>query len=68
MEQEEVNILERLSDQFKDGLVVKRTVLKARNIWNKYNPTEEIDYCMCTSVKRQIYAKKFVEWYESLNR
>lgn len=68
MEQEEVNILERLREQFYEGYVVKKTVIKARNIWNKYNPTDEVTYCMCTSVKRHVYAKQFIEWYESSYR
>jgi len=67
MEQEEVNIMNRLSDQFKDGFVIKKTVLKARDIYNKYSG-ERVDYCMCTEVRRRIYAKTFIEWYESQNR
>jgi hypothetical protein len=66
MEQEEIEILERLKAQFKDEFVVKRTVLKARDIFNKYNKNK-VDYCMCTKVRRHIYAKQFIEWYESLN-
>jgi hypothetical protein len=66
MEQEEINILERLKIQFSDGLVVKKTVIKARDIFNKYN-LNKVDYCMCTSVRRNIYAKQFIDWYESLN-
>lgn len=67
MEQQEIEILSRLRDQFNEGFVVKRTVLKARDIFNKYN-TDKVDYCMCTKVRRQIYAKQFIEWYESTNR
>lgn len=67
MEQQEIEILSRLKDQFNDGFVVKRTVLKARDIFNKYN-TEQVSYCMCTKVRRQIYAKQFIEWYEGTNR
>jgi hypothetical protein len=66
MEQEEINILERLKTQFTTGIVTKKTVVQAREIWNKYN-TPPVTYCMCTSVKRNIYAKQFIEWYESLN-
>lgn len=68
MEQQEIEILSRLRDQFNDGFVVKKTVLKARDIFNKYNPLEKIDYCMCTKVRRQIYAKQFIDWYEAFNR
>jgi hypothetical protein len=67
MEQQEIEILQRLSDQFKEGLIVKRTVLKARDIWNKYNPDNRVTYCMCTSVRRNIYARQFIEWYEKRN-
>lgn len=67
MEQQEIEILQRLSDQFKDGFVVKKTVIKARDIWNKYNPDNRVNYCMCTSVRRNIYAKQFIEWYEKGN-
>ena len=67
MEQQEIEIFSRLRDQFNDGFVVKKTVLKARDIFNKYN-TERVDYCMCTKVRRQIYAKQFIEWYEAFNR
>lgn len=68
MEQEEIEIMERLKDQFTESLVVKKTVIKARNIFNKYNPTNEVTYCMCTAVRRHVYAKKFIEWYEVFNR
>lgn len=64
MEQEEVNILERLSVQFAEGLIVKKTVIKARDIWNKYNPNDQVSYCMCTKVRRHVYAKQFIQWYE----
>jgi hypothetical protein len=67
MEQEEIEILSRLKSQFKEGFIVKKTVLKARDIWNKYN-TDKVNYCMCTKVRRNIYAKQFIEWYEDQNR
>jgi hypothetical protein len=64
---QEIEILERLKSQFEEGFIVKKTVIKARDIWNKYN-TDKINYCMCTKVRRQIYAKQFIEWYEDQNR
>ncbi len=67
MDAEEKQIMERLRDQFNDGLVVKKTVIKAKNIWNKYNPSNQVEYCMCTAVRRHVYAKQFIEWYESLD-
>ena len=67
MDTQEIEILERLKSQFEDGFIVKKTVIKARDIWNKYN-TDKINYCMCTKVRRQIYAKQFIEWYEDQNR
>ena len=68
MDAEEKQIMERLRDQFNDGLVVKKTVIKAKNIWNKYNPSNPVEYCMCTAVRRHVYAKQFIEWYEGFNR
>ena len=69
MDFEEIEILTRLRDQFADGIVIKKTVIKGRNIWNKYHePKDHITYCMCTSVKRNIYAKSIIEWYEEINR
>jgi hypothetical protein len=67
MDTQEIEILERLKFQFEEGFIVKKTVIKARDIWNKYN-TDKINYCMCTKVRRQIYAKQFIEWYEDQNR
>lgn len=64
--EEEVNIMTRLVEQFQQGLVVKRTILKARDIWNKHN-APKIEYCMCSSIQRKIYAKQFIEWYEAVN-
>jgi hypothetical protein len=64
---QEIEILERLKSQFEEGFIVKKTVIKARDIWNKYN-TDKINYCMCTKVRRQIYAKQFIDWYEDQNR
>ena len=67
MDTQEIEILERLKSQFEEGFIVKKTVIKARDIWNNYN-TDKINYCMCTKVRRQIYAKQFIEWYEDQNR
>jgi hypothetical protein len=67
MDTQEIEIFERLKSQFEEGFIVKKTVIKARDIWNKYN-TDKINYCMCTKVRRQIYAKQFIEWYEDQNR
>jgi hypothetical protein len=67
MDTQEIEILERLKSQFEEGFIVKKTVIKSRDIWNKYN-TDKINYCMCTKVRRQIYAKQFIEWYEDQNR
>ena len=67
MDTQEIDILERLKSQFEEGFIVKKTVIKARDIWNKYN-TDKINYCMCTKVRRQIYAKQFIDWYEDQNR
>jgi hypothetical protein len=67
MDTQEIEILERLKSQFEEGFIVKKTVIKARDIWNKYN-TDKINYCMCTKVRRQIYAKQFIDWYEDQNR
>jgi hypothetical protein len=64
---QEIEIFERLKSQFEEGFIVKKTVIKARDIWNKYN-TDKINYCMCTKVRRQIYAKQFIDWYEDQNR
>jgi hypothetical protein len=67
MDTQEIEIFERLKSQFEEGFIVKKTVIKARDIWNKYN-TDKINYCMCTKVRRQIYAKQFIDWYEDQNR
>jgi len=66
MELEEVEIFERLKRQFNEGLIVKRTIVKARDIYNRFN-ADQVNYCMCTSIKRQIYAKQFITWYEGIN-
>ena len=67
MDAEEREIMDRLRDQFSEGLVVKKTAIKAKNIYNKYNPSTPVGYCMCTAVRRHIYVKQFIEWYESVN-
>jgi hypothetical protein len=67
MDTQEIEILERLKSQFEEGFIVKKTVIKSRDIWNKYN-MDKINYCMCTKVRRQIYAKQFIDWYEDQNR
>lgn len=59
--------MDRLKIQFKEEFVVKKTVIKARDIFNKYN-TDKVNYCMCTKVRRHIYAKQFLDWYEIQNR
>ena len=64
MESQEVEIMNRLKTQFLEGLVVKKTVIKARDIYNKYSG-DKINYCMCSSVQRKIYAKTFIDWYEA---
>jgi hypothetical protein len=67
MVEQEIEIMTRLKEQFLEGLVVKKTVIKARDIYNKYSE-DNISYCMCSSVQRRIYAKTFIDWYEAYNR
>jgi hypothetical protein len=64
--EEEINILERVKAELITGVVTKRNALKARDIYNKHHAP--IQYCMCSSIQRRIYAKSFIEWYESTNR
>lgn len=68
MDIQEIEILTRLRDQFNEGIVIKKTVIKGKDIWNKHHVKADwITYCMCTSVRRKIYAKQIIEWYESIN-
>ena len=68
MEQEEINTMEALKLEFNKGVVTKRTAVKARDVYNKYTIDQRVTYCMCTSVKRNVFARQFIEWYEGLDR
>jgi hypothetical protein len=68
MDAQEVDLFEQLKDEFKTGKVSKVTAVRCRDVWNIYNPTRKITYCMCSSFQRRIYGKDFIEWYESYNR
>jgi hypothetical protein len=67
MESKEIDLFEQLKDEFNSGKVNKVTIVRVRDIYNKY-ADREVNYCMCSSVQRRIYAKDFIEWYEERNR
>jgi hypothetical protein len=67
MDAQEVDLFEQLKDEFNTGKVSKVTIVRVRDVYNKYSE-RIVKYCMCSSVQRRIYAKDFIEWYESYNR
>ena len=67
MDAQEVSLFEQLKDEFNAGKVNKVTIVRVRDVYNKYSKYT-ISYCMCSSVQRRIYAKDFIEWYEGQNR
>lgn len=64
MEQQEVTFYEMLKDL--PGLPTKAQVVKARNIYNKYNE-QKITDCGCSVESRRNLYRIFLEWYESVN-
>ena len=68
MDAQEISLFETLYDEFNTGKVSKVTAVRCRDVWNIYNPTRKITYCMCSSVQRRIYAKDFLTWYAEFNR
>jgi len=67
MESQEISLFEQLKDEFNSGKVNKVTIVRVRDIYNKY-ADREVKYCMCSSVQRRIYAKDFLTWYAEFNR
>jgi hypothetical protein len=67
MDAQEVSLFEQLKDEFNSGKVNKVTIVRVRDVYNKY-VERQVTYCMCSSVQRRIYAKDFLEWYEGYNR
>jgi hypothetical protein len=67
MDEKEVSLFEQLKDEFNAGKVNKVTIVRVRDVYNKYSG-RQVTYCMCSSVQRRIYAKDFLEWYEGYNR
>ena len=67
MDAQEVSLFEQLKDEFNAGKVNKVTIVRVKEVYNKYSD-RQVTYCMCSSVQRRIYAKDFIEWYEGRNR
>ena len=67
MDAQEVSIIEQLKDEFNAGKVNKVTIVRVKDVYNKYSD-RQVTYCMCSSVQRRIYAKDFLDWYEGRNR
>lgn len=67
MDAQEIDLFEVLKDEFNSGKVNKVTIVRVREVYNKY-ADKPVNYCMCSSVQRRIYAKDFLDWYESFNR
>jgi len=67
MDAQEISLFEQLKDEFNSGKVNKVTIVRVRDIYNKY-VDNQVKYCMCSSVQRRIFAKDFIEWYEGRNR
>jgi hypothetical protein len=67
MDAQEVSLFETLYDEFNAGKVNKVTIVRVRDVYNKYSE-RKVTYCMCSSVQRRIYAKDFLTWYAEFNR
>jgi hypothetical protein len=67
MDAQEISLFEQLKDEFNAGKVNKVTIVRVRDVYNKYSD-RQVTYCMCSSVQRRIYAKDFLDWYEGRNR
>ena len=67
MDAQEVSLFETLYDEFNAGKVNKVTIVRVRDVYNKY-ADKPVTYCMCSSVQRRIYAKDFLTWYAERNR
>ena len=67
MDAQEISLFETLYDEFNSGKVNKVTIVRVRDVYNKY-AEKPVNYCMCSSVQRRIYAKDFLDWYEGFNR
>jgi hypothetical protein len=67
MDAQEVSLFEQLKDEFNAGKVNKVTIVRVRDVYNKY-ADKPVNYCMCSSVQRRIYAKDFLTWYAEFNR
>jgi hypothetical protein len=67
MDAQEVSLFEQLKDEFNAGKVNKVTIVRVKEVYNKYSD-RQVTYCMCSSVQRRIYAKDFLDWYEGRNR
>lgn len=63
MVREEIELFEVLKVEFEQKNITKPTANKAQNIYNRYNE-KKITGCMCTRIKRQIYGKLMLDWYE----
>ena len=67
MDAQEIDLFEVLKDEFNSGKVNKVTIVRVREVYNKY-ADKPVNYCMCSSVQRRIYAKDFLDWYAEFNR
>jgi hypothetical protein len=67
MDAQEISLFEQLKDEFNAGKVNKVTIVRVKEVYNKYSD-RQVTYCMCSSVQRRIYAKDFLDWYEGRNR
>ena len=67
MDAQEISLFETLYDEFNAGKVNKVTIVRVRDVYNKYSE-KTVTYCMCSSVQRRIYAKDFLTWYAERNR
>ena len=67
MDAQEISLFETLYDEFNAGKVNKVTIVRVRDVYNKY-ADKPVTYCMCSSVQRRIYAKDFLTWYAEFNR
>ena len=67
MDAQEISLFETLYDEFNAGKVNKVTIVRVRDVYNKYAAKPE-NYCMCSSVQRRKYAKDILTWYAEYNR
>ena len=66
LEETDIQLIEELLNQPEDKVLTKSTLIKLQRTKNKVTGAKDKE-CFCSMVRRKVWLKDFLVWYEGLS-